>query len=227
MEEYLIRPVAHIHTDFKQKFGVPRQSGRVDSLIGKIVFTPEFRDETALRDIEKFSHLWLIFGFSLVPDAPFSPTVRPPRLGGNYKTGVFASRSPFRPNRLGLSSVRLMAVEKSKTEGYVLLVSGADLVDGTPIYDIKPYLSFSDSHPDSTDGYAKDQVGHLLKVNYTDEIVSVLPEDKRQAVIDCIAQDPRPSYVDEEREYGMSFGGYNIRFTINGEIATVIEITKE
>lgn len=227
MEEYLIRPVAHIHTDFKQKFGVPRQSGRVDSLIGKIVFTPEFRDETALRDIEKFSHLWLIFGFSLVPDAPFSPAVRPPRLGGNYKTGVFASRSPFRPNRLGLSSVRLIAVEKSKTEGYVLLVSGADLVDGTPIYDIKPYLSFSDSHTDSTDGYAKDQVGHLLKVNYTDEIISVLPEDKRQAVIDCIAQDPRPSYVDEEREYGMSFGGYNIRFTVNGEIATVIEITKE
>ena len=227
MEEYLIRPVAHIHTDFKQKFGVPRQSGRVDSLVGKIVFTPEFRDETALRDIEKFSHLWLIFGFSLVPDAPFSPTVRPPRLGGNCKTGVFESRSPFRPNRLGLSSVRLVGVEKSKTDGYVLLVSGADLVDGTPIYDIKPYLSFSDCHPDSTDGYAREQVSHKIEVRYTDEVMSVLPPDKRQPAIDCIAQDPRPSYIDEEREYGMSFAGYNIRFTINDNVANIIEITEE
>ncbi len=214
-----IKPIAYIHTDFKEKFGIPRQSGRVKELTAKIVFEPEFSSPDALRGIEGFSHLWLIFDFSLSHTDKFSPTVRPPRLGGNERVGVFASRSPFRPNSLGLSSVKLLAVEK----GQYLLVSGADLLDGTPIYDIKPYLPSSDCHIDAVGGYADEFSDYKLKVIINDGVLDNFPKDKLSALIGCLEDDPRPSYQDDNRVYGMSFAGFNIKFTVKDKTLTIIE----
>ena len=220
-----IKPIAKIYTSFKEKFGIPRQSGRGKNLIGKIVFEPEFRNADALRAIEGFSHLWLIFDFSQNHREGFSPTVRPPRLGGNVRVGVFASRSPFRPNNLGLSSVRLVKVENTLAEGTVLIVDGVDILDGTPIYDVKPYL-LSDSHPDAKVGYSDNE--HKLKVNVLEKVKNVLCENDLIAIISCIEDDPRPSYQDDkDRVYNMKFKGYDVSFTVFDGIANVIDVKLE
>ena len=226
MDGIKIKPIEYIKTDFTQKFGIPRQSGRVKSLRAKIVFLPEYRKKEALREIESFSHLWLIFDFSLAHREEWSPTVRPPRLGGNRRVGVFASRSPFRPNNLGLSCVELISVEYEKENGYVLNVGGADLLDGTPIYDIKPYLPFSDLIPEARGGYADGEAGHKLDVVLEEKILKKIEEEKRQPIIDCLADDPRPSYQDDEnRIYKMTFAKYNIEFAVDGNVLTVIEVS--
>ena len=214
-----MRVIAHIQTDFKDKFGIPRQSGRVPSLLGRIVFEEEYRNPDALRGIEGFSHLWLIFDFSKSHREDWSPTVRPPRLGGNRRIGVFASRSPFRPNPVGLSVVKLERVEKGE-----LIVSGVDLLDGTPIYDIKPYLPFADSISDAVGGYADDFEDYKLEVEFPEDLLHRLPQDKRQAAIDCLAQDPRPAYQEDERRYSMAFAGYDIRFVVKENRLTVLEV---
>lgn len=222
----LFRPIAHIATDFKEKFGIPRQSGRVEA-IGRIIFLPEYRNPDALRGIEGFSHLWLLFDFSLAHREGFVPTVRPPRLGGNRHVGVFASRSPFRPNPIGLSSVRLLACEYTE-DGPVLTVSGVDLLDGTPIYDIKPYLPFSDAHPDAAAGYAAEGEGHRLTVMYAEGVAP--PTDKETATLleACLSEDPRPSYQDDAaRIYHMRLGDYEAAFTVAGDILTVVGIVKK
>ncbi len=223
-----MKPIAHIRTDFTEKFGIPRQSGRVQSLTGRIVFLPQYRNPEALRGLEGFSHLWLIFDFSESHRSEWSATVRPPRLGGNKRIGVFASRSPFRPNPIGLSSVRLTGIEKTENEGAVLHVSGADLLDMTPIYDIKPYLPSADSHPDALGGYADEFTEYRLQVDFPEELLRILPEEKRQAAIDCLAEDPRPSYQDDsDRIYSMNFAGFDIHFTVNGACAAVRAVEKK
>ncbi len=222
---FTVHPIAYIYTDFEDKFGIPRQSGRVPSLIGRVVFLPEYRNPEALRGIEGFSHLWLIFDFSKSHLEEWSPTVRPPRLGGNKRIGIFASRSPFRPNPIGLSSVKLEQVKFDKRDGPVLIVSGVDLLSGTPILDIKPYIPFSDSHPDAIGGYAEEFREHHLKVNFPPELISKLPLEKQKAAAECLAEDPRPSYQnDPERVYSMRFAGFDIHFTVKDEILTVIAI---
>ncbi len=222
-----IGPIAYIRTDFPEKFGIPRQSGRVPSLEGRIVFLPQYRDPEALRGIEGFSHLWLIFDFSKSHRESWSPTVRPPRLGGNRRIGVFASRSPFRPNPLGLSSVKLLRTENDRLDGTVLIVSGADLLDMTPIYDIKPYLPFADSHPDAVGGYADEFTDYRLSVIFDDGLIELIPENKRETVIDCLAEDPRPSYQDDpERIYSMRFADLDIHFTVSGGELTVCAIDR-
>ena len=222
-EGTLFRPIAHIRTDFKEKFGIPRQSGRVEA-VGRIVFLPEYRNPDALRGIEGFSHLWLLFDFSLAHREGFVPTVRPPRLGGNRHVGVFASRSPFRPNPIGLSSVRLLCCEDT-AEGPVLTVSGVDLLDGTPIYDIKPYLPFSDAHPDATAGYAAEGEGHRLTVVYAEGVRPPTDSEAAALLEACLAEDPRPSYQeDPARVYHMRLGAYEASFTVVGDVLTVIEI---
>ncbi|MBE6671647.1 MAG: tRNA (N6-threonylcarbamoyladenosine(37)-N6)-methyltransferase TrmO [Ruminococcaceae bacterium] len=225
MNELTIKPIAYIRTDFSQKFGIPRQSGRVPSLRGRIVFEPEYRNKEALRGIEGFSHLWLIFDFSLSHREGWSPTVRPPRLGGNKRVGVFATRSPFRPNPLGLSCVELISVESDGENGDILIVGGADLVDMTPIYDIKPYLPYSDSKINATSGFAENEVHYLLEVVYDEEVLSAIPQEKRQALIDCLADDPRPSYQDDkERIYTMTFAGYDVSFKVEDNVLTVVGV---
>ncbi len=217
-----IRPIAKIYTAFKEKFGIPRQSGRGKNLYGKIVFEPDFKSPEAIRGIEGFSHLWLIFDFSLNHKQSFSPTVRPPRLGGNTRVGVFASRSPFRPNNLGLSSVRLVKVEKT-AEGCVLIVEGVDILDGTPIYDIKPYLP-SDCHTDAIGGYS--DTAHKLRVEISDDLKRTLNKETLDAICSCIEDDPRPSYQnDENRIYTMAFESHRISFTVADKVATIIKIT--
>lgn len=219
--------IAHIHTDFPSKFGIPRQSGLVDELEATIVFEPEYRNPDALRGIEEYSHIWLLWQFSECADKEWSPTVRPPRLGGNKRMGVFATRSPNRPNSIGLSSVRLIGTEKTDEYGTVLKVSGADLLDGTPIYDIKPYLPYVDSHPDATNGFALDEKEGSLEIFFPDELLSVIPENKRKALIAVLKQDPRPGYHnDPERIYGLDFAGYDVRFRISENNLTVTEIKK-
>lgn len=228
MNETVIKPIAYIKTDFDSKFGIPRQSGLVPSLTGRIVFTPEFRNPDALRGIESFSHLWLIFDFSSAHREKWSPTVRPPRLGGNTRVGVFASRSPFRPNSLGLSSVKLLSVSETDDEGTVLIVSGVDLLNNTPIYDIKPYLPYADSHPDAIGGYTDTVVFNRLEVILPDELAQTIPEHLRQTVVDCIAQDPRPSYQDDSgRVYSMKIDCVDVHFKIADDIATVISVDIE
>lgn len=222
----MIEPIAYIHTDFTEKFGIPRQSGRVKELVGKIVFVPKYRDPNALRGIESFSHLWLIFDFSKSHKNKFTPTIRPPRLGGNTRIGVFASRSPFRPNNIGLSSVKLLGIEESKNDGNILIVSGIDLLDGTPIYDIKPYIPYTDCHTDATASYADQKQFHSLKVEYDQAILNRLPKDKQQALIGCLKDDPRPSYQNDTREYKMNFAGYNIGFSVKNDILTITKIDK-
>lgn len=221
-----IKPIAFIHTDFKEKFGIPRQSGRVSELEGRIVFDPEYRDPEALRGLEGFSHLWLIFDFSQAHREKWSPTVRPPRLGGNTRVGVFASRSPFRPNSLGLSCVRLKRVEKTDREGTVLVVSGADLLDMTPIYDIKPYLPYADAHPDAVGSYGEENNSHRLNVHFPQKLLELLPPEKRDAVIGCLADDPRPSYQNEPRDYHMRFGDFDIHFSVAGLDITVTAVDR-
>ena len=219
-----IQPIAYIRSDFKEKFGIPRQSGRAPSLRAEIVFLPEYGVEEAFRGLEGFSHLWVIFDFSLAHREKFSPTVRPPRLGGNERVGVFASRSPFRPNPLGLSCVKIEKVEKRENT-IVLTVSGADLLDGTPVIDINPYLPFADCIADAKAGYAGEKESYRLEVNCDSTLLEKLPVEKRQGLIECLADDPRPSYQeDPSRVYGMRFGDFEIKFTVEGNTLTVLSI---
>lgn len=220
-----MKVIAHIHTEFPTKFGIPRQSGIIESLHGTIVFEPEYRNPEAVRGLEEFSHLWLIWEFSEAKRDSWSPTVRPPRLGGNVRKGVFATRSPFRPNPIGLSSVKLEKIEIDPKLGPVLHVSGADLMDGTPIYDIKPYIAYTDSHPDAISGFASKPAEHLLEVNFPEELLQQVPEAQRESLISVLAHDPRPQYQDDpERVYGMEFAGMEIKFTIHEKQLNVINI---
>ena len=220
-----ITPIAHIRSDFSEKFGIPRQSGLVEELTAAVVFEPEYRDPSALRGLEGFSHLWLIWEFSQARREGWSPTVRPPRLGGNKRLGVFATRSPFRPNPLGLSCVRLVEVRQDRALGPVLVVAGADLMDGTPIYDVKPYLPYADCKPDAVGGFAAQPKGADLTVECPPALLDRVPEDKRAALLAVLAQDPRPQYQDDpERVYGMAFAGLEVKFRVAGERLTVTEI---
>ena len=225
--EHTMKVVARIHSDFPEKFGIPRQSGLVPALRARIVFEPAFRNEDALRGIEGFSHLWLIWQFSAAVRDTWSPTVRPPRLGGNERVGVFATRSPFRPNAIGLSCVRLEGVRREEGLGTVLLVSGADLMDETPIYDIKPYLPYADAHPEALGGFAP-APKETIAVDCPPELLQKLHEGQRAALTGVLAQDPRPPYQDDpERVYGMSFGGFAVRFCVSGGTAHVLSIERE
>ena len=214
-----IRPIAHIRTDFPDKFGIPRQSGLLDMLESRIVFLPEYRVPEAIRGIGEWSHLWLIWQFSEAIREEWSPTVRPPRLGGNTRVGVFATRSPFRPNPLGLSCVKLLRVE-----GCDLIVTGADMVDGTPIYDIKPYLPYADAHPDARGGFAEAVFGEKLAVDFPPELLARLPAAKRDAAVKLLAEDPRPavSAKDADRIFGLRFAGYEIKFRVADDRLTVV-----
>lgn len=223
-----IKIIAHIYTDFNEKFGIPRQSGLVSEAVGKIVFEPEYRNPDALKGIEEFSHLWLIWQFSENILENWQATVRPPRLGGKKTVGVFATRSPMRPNPIGLSSVKLEKVEKTKNDGDILVVCGADLMNGTPIYDIKPYLPYTDSHPDAKNGFAEVALKHKLYVHDTENCLEQVNEEKRSVIAAILEQDPRPAYKnDPEKVYGMSFGGYNIRFNVDGDQLYIIEIKND
>ena len=226
--EASIQAIARMKSDFPTKFGIPRQSGLVDALESTIVFEPEFRNADALRGIEGFSHLWLIWQFSQAVRQGWSPTVRPPRLGGNVRMGVFATRSPFRPNNLGLSCVRLLGVEETREYGTVLHVGGADLMDGTPIFDIKPYIPYGDAKPDALGGFTQDAGDFLLTVDFPSSLLERIPENKQDALIGVLSHDPRPSYqADPERVYGLTFGGWNVRFRVKDSTLTVVDITKE
>ena len=223
-----LQVIARIHTELPEKFGVPRQSGLVPQLRGRIVFEPAYRNPEAVRGLEDFSHLWLIWQFSGAIRQDWSPTVRPPRLGGNRRMGVFATRSPFRPNHLGLSSVRLERVEQSEALGPVLHVCGADLMDGTPIYDIKPYIPYADCHPEATEGFTGQVEMQALTVEIPPEQLSRFPVEKRDALVGVLAQDPRPRYqADASRVYGLEFGGYEVKFTVSDQILTVTDIAKK
>ena len=220
-----VKPIAYIETDFKEKFGIPRQSGRAESLTGRIVFLPEYRNPDALRELEGFSHIWLLFDFSKSHRNEWSPTVRPPRLGGNRRVGVFASRSPFRPNPIGLSSVRLVKIEETEQEGVVLHVSGVDLLSGTPIYDIKPYLPFSDSHPDAIGGYADGVEAFRLQVAFPESLLAKIPNEKQAALLECLSEDPRPAYHDEpERVYRMRYADFDVHFSVEEDNLTVVDV---
>ena len=228
MEERNISPIAHIRTDFDEKFGIPRQSGLVPELRGEIVFCEKYRNEDALRGIEGFSHLWLIFDFLKAHRDEFSPTVRPPRLGGNERIGVFASRSPFRPNSLGLSSVRLIEVKKTEDRGCVLVVGGADLLDMTPIYDIKPYIPYADCHTDASGAYTDTVKRKRLTVELSQELREKVPKDSVEALVGCLSEDPRPSYQDDdERIYSMAFAGVDVHFKVKDGAVTVVGIDKK
>lgn len=217
-----IHPIAHIYTDFKEKFGIPRQSGRADAVLGRIVFEKEYRNPDMLRGIEDFSHLWIIFDFSKSHRHTLSPTVRPPRLGGNRRVGVFASRSPYRPNFMGLSAVRLEKLEISASYGTVLVVSGVDILDGTPIYDIKPYLKYADSKEDACGSYGDEFCTYKLKVEIEKEAADIIPPDKLKALVQCLSDDPRPSYQDDEnRVYSMAFADFDVHFKVKGDTLTV------
>ena len=227
MEHIRIRPIARMQSDFSTKFGIPRQSGLVQELRSTVIFEPEFRNPDALRGIEDFSHLWLIWQFSEAVRTEWSPTVRPPRLGGNTRMGVFATRSPFRPNNLGLSCVRLLGVEHTEQYGTVLHVGGADLMDGTPIFDIKPYIPYADCQPDAAGGFTDSAGDFLLSVDFPPALLALLPEDKREAAVAVLSHDPRPSYQRKpDRIYGVSFAGFDIRFTVEDTTLTVVEILK-
>jgi len=220
-----MKTIARIHTDFPTKFGIPRQSGIVASLQGTIVFEPDYRNAEVVRGLEDFSHLWLIWEFSEAKRDDWSPTVRPPRLGGNVRKGVFATRSPFRPNPIGLSSVKLEKVEIDPKLGPVLHVSGADLMDGTPIYDIKPYIAYTDSHPDAVSGFATKPAEYLLEVDFTEVLLQKVPESQRKSLIAVLQHDPRPQYQDDpERVYGMAFGGLEVKFKVNETQLKVVDV---
>jgi tRNA-Thr(GGU) m(6)t(6)A37 methyltransferase TsaA len=227
MENVNIQIIARMLSDFATKFGIPRQSGLVQELRSTIVFEPEFRNPDALRGIEDFSHLWIIWQFSEAVRTGWSPTVRPPRLGGNTRMGVFATRSPFRPNNLGLSSVKLLGVEHTQEYGTVLHVGGADLMDGTPIFDIKPYIPYGDCHPEATGGFTDTAGEFLLQVDFPPPLRNILPQDKQAAAIGVLSHDPRPSYQRKpDRVYGITFAGFDIRFTVQEDVLTVIAVDK-
>lgn len=220
-----ITPIARIRTDFGSKFGVPRQSGVVAELTARIVFEPAYRNPDALRGLEDFSHLWLIWHFSEVKQEGWSPTVRPPRLGGNTRMGVFATRSPYRPNPIGLSAVRIVSVDLHTPDGPVITVAGADLMDGTPIFDLKPYLAYADSHPDAKGGFIEGLTDRSVQVSCDEALLSPLPEETRKSLLAVLAHDPRPTYQnDPDRVYGMEFAGHNVRFTVADGVLTVVEI---
>lgn len=222
-----MKVIGHIHTEFPTKFGIPRQSGIIESLKGTVVFEPEYRIPEAVRGLEEFSHIWLLWEFSEAKRDTWSPTVRPPRLGGNTRKGVFATRSPFRPNPIGLSSVKLERIEMDTDLGPVLHVTGADLMDGTPIYDIKPYIVYTDSHPDAVSGFASQPADSLLKVQIPDELLQIVPEEQRESLIAVLAHDPRPQYQDDpERHYGMTFGHLEVKFLVDGPDLKVLSIEK-
>lgn len=224
-EEKQMKIIARIRTELPSKFGIPRQSGLIDSLKAEIVFEPEYRNPEALRGLEGFSHIWIIWEFSEAVRDTWSPTVRPPRLGGNARMGVFATRSPFRPNAIGLSSVKLDSIELHSALGPILHVSGADLMDNTPIFDIKPYLPYTDSHPEAVGGYTDPLDDYKLEVEFPEEWLKLIPEDRRQALVDVLSHDPRPSYQnDAERVYGLEFAGNDIRFKIRDNLLTICEI---
>lgn len=224
MEEHKIKVIARIHSDFDEKFGIPRQSGLAQSLKATVVFEPEFRNPEAVRGLEGYSHIWLLWQFSKAVREEWSPTVRPPRLGGNTRMGVFATRSPFRPNSIGLSSVKLDRVEIHPELGPVLHVSGADLLNGTPIYDVKPYVKYADSHPEAESGFADTAAERILEVDFPEDLLAYVPEDKRGALTEVLANDPRPSYQnDSERIYGLSFAGLNVKFTVDDGVLYVID----
>ena len=222
--DYTMKVIARIHSDFPEKFGIPRQSGLVPALRAKIVFEPEYRNPDALRGIEGFSHLWLIWQFSAAVRDTWSPTVRPPRLGGNERVGVFATRSPFRPNRIGLTVVRLIRMEEENGR-ITLVVSGADLMDGTPIVDIKPYLPYVDSVPDAVGGFTEQTERHHLTVDFPEKLKKYVPKQNLPAVMGLLAQDPRPAYQhDGKRVYGVPYGEVDIRFVVEGDTLTVVEV---
>lgn len=227
MEKHSVKAIAHIRSDFPEKFGIPRQSGLVPELRARVVFEPEYRDPDALRGIEGFSHLWLIWQFSEAVREEWSPTVRPPRLGGNARMGVFATRSPFRPNPIGLSCVKLEAVEWEGADAPALLVSGADLMDGTPIYDVKPYVPYADAHPDARGGFAP-APAETVAVDFPPELLERVPQTLRAALEGVLAQDPRPRYQDDaSRIYGMSFSGFEVRFRVENGVLTVVDVDEE
>ena len=226
-EAQALRVIARMHNDFPTKFGLPRQSGLVEGIRGRIVFEPQYRQPEALRGLAGFSHIWLIWGFSQAKRDTWSATVRPPRLGGNERVGVFASRSPFRPNALGLSCVKLESIEQEGTLGPVLHVSGADLMDGTPIYDIKPYLPYADSIPEARDGFVGERERAHLEAVIPQALLEVIPVDKREGLIGALKSDPRPAYLDEPlRVFGFYYAGFDVRFTVTEGTLTVVEITK-
>ena len=230
---YTLAQIAHIETDFSEKFGIPRQSGLVEELRARIVFEPEFRSPDAVRGLDGYDYIWLVWQFSTVVQAGqdgtnWRPTVRPPRLGGNERVGVFATRSPFRPNAIGLSCVKLESVQHEDGFGDVLIVSGADLMDGTPIYDIKPYIPYADCHPEATEGFTGQIEMHALTVSIPPELLSRFPAEKRDALIGVLTQDPRPRYqADASRVYGLEFGGYEIKFRVDSQTLTVTDIIKK
>ena len=220
--------IAHLHNDFPTKFGLPRQSGLAKNMLSTIVFEKEYQVPEALRGLDGYSHLWLLWEFHQAKRESWSPTVRPPRLGGNTRMGVFATRSPFRPNPIGLSCVKLEEIKKTAEHGYVLIVSGADLMDGTPIFDIKPYLPYADCHPEATGGFAQDVMGHALKVKFPEEWLEKIPEDRRETLLSILEQDPRPGYQqDPGRIYGFAYGQWEIKFRVEGEILTVCQVEEK
>lgn len=225
MEDVSIHVIARMKSDFPSKFGIPRQSGLVQELQSTIVFEPEYRNSDALRGLDAYSHLWIIWQFSKAVRDDWTPTVRPPRLGGNTRMGVFATRSPFRPNALGLSSVRIIGLEDTIEYGTVIHVGGADLMDGTPIFDIKPYVPYSDCHSDAIGGFTETAKDFILDVNFPDDLIQKIPYDKRTALKGVLSHDPRPSYQqDSTRIYGLSFAGYDIRFSVENKTLTVHEV---
>ena len=224
-QEFSMRVIARIHSDFATKFGVPRQSGLVDALESTVVFEPEYRNPDALRGLEDFSHLWLVWVFDKAVRRDWSPTVRPPRLGGNRRMGVFATRSPFRPNPIALSSVKLAGIEQTPNLGPVLHILGADLMDGTPILDIKPYIPYADAHPEALGGFAAVPAGETLEVIIPPELLEKIPPERREALRGVLAQDPRPHYQDDPgRIYGFGFAGMEVKFSVEGTCLTVREI---
>lgn len=225
--ELILKPIAYIHNDYTDTFGIPRQSGLVNGLISKIIFEPDYRYPDAIRGLEDYSHLWLIWGFSKNKKNTWSPTVRPPRLGGNTRMGVFATRSPFRPNPIGLSSVKLHHIEFSESHGPILYIQGADLMDQTPIYDIKPYLTYADSHPEACEGFAGPVKNHHLDVHIPKHLLDELPKELQPSLVEMLAQDPRPSYQkDPDRIYGFKFSNYEIQFKVCESVLTVGNISK-
>ena len=226
-ETCVLRPIAHVHSEFPGKFGIPRQSGLTGDLISKIVFEPAYRNPDFLRGIDSWSHLWLLWHFDRIEDGKFSPTVAPPKLGGKTRVGVFATRSPFRPNPIGLSCVKLVEVNLHTKEGPVLYVAGADLADQTPIYDIKPYIPYADCHPDAAEGFTGQTQFHRLQVQFPPELLAQVPQTDRAALTGVLAGDPRPSYQhDPQRVYGMEFGPVEVHFTVDGEVLTVTGIAR-
>lgn len=220
-----MKRIAIIRTDFPTKFGIPRQSGLIDELKGTVIFEPEYRNPDALRGLEEFSHIWLLWEFSETVGSEWSTTVRPPKLGGNIRKGVFATRSPFRPNSIGLSSVRLEEIEHTEKYGTVLHVSGADLMDGTPIVDIKPYIPYADCHPDASGGFSKDSCSPKLDVIFPEKLKEKVPADRLSALIQVLSLDPRPAYQnDPERIYGFGFAGKEIKFKVNENTLTVCDV---